>query len=82
MTMDETKYMQTLAWATAVLTMKMMLLHLGVVRVRVSVSVVTTRLYVNICVIYHNMITCSQSMSMPFRNNTVCTLIERQVWKL
>jgi len=37
MTMDETKYMQTLAWATAVLTMKMMLLHLGVVRVRVSV---------------------------------------------
>ena len=78
--MDETKYMQTLAWATAVLTMKMMLLHLGVVRVRVSV--VTTRLYVNICVIYHNMITCSQSMSMPCRNNTVCTLIERQVWKL
>jgi len=35
--MNETKYMQTLAWATAVLTMKMMLLHLGAVRVRVSV---------------------------------------------
>ena len=80
MTMDETKYMQTLAWATAVLTTKMMLLHLGAVRVRVSISHST--LYIHICHLLFMHISHAHSHYPLSKQYIVCALIERQVWKL